>query len=599
MGSAAAPASARGPVIAYLSASRQLQLYDSQAGAAVSAPALTVKNTQNAFAVSFDGRYIAYIAESDGLIHLFDRVTNAEIPLPGINIYTGGEFPDDLSVSDTGLIAFDDGGNVGVVVYNSATGKFVPTGLSTSGNAGPRDPVLSGDGRFLATTCITGPNTTCPNPNLNSTHATLFLQNLVTQTDTGLPLIDPNAGAGGTDEEHACVDANGGLVGADAVDTGQSDVYIFDRSTGSDLTIPGLNTPGKDTIHCVLSFGGGYVGVSDDNGVVRVYDVTAGSQIAVPSTIIPPIWFTAPFVPPDAPTITAPANGAQLTPGQVMDASYSCQDPVGGMGIASCAGPVATGSPVDTSTPGTHSFTVTATDVNGLTAASTSTFTVLPLPPSNTSRPVISGTAKVGQRLSASTGTWSGTPPISYSHQWQLCTPGCASIAGATANSFKLSAADARKRVRVVVTASNGAGNRQAASSAVGPIVSAGPTAAQVRVALSKVLKPRGKAAKIGHLLRDGGYSFSFTAPSAGRLAIGWYLVPKGAHVAKATKPGLVASASVVFPKAGTAKIKVSLRGQGRKLLKNAKRVKLTAKGTFTPTGGMTTSTTKTITLKP
>ena len=163
MGSAAAPASARGPVIAYLSASRQLQLYDSQAGAAVSAPALTVKNTQNAFAVSFDGRYIAYIAKSDGDIHLFDRVANAEITLPGINVYTsGGEFPDDLSVSDTGLIAFDDGGNGGTVVYNSATGAFVPTGLSTSGN-GPRDPALSGDGKFLATTCITGPGTTCPN----------------------------------------------------------------------------------------------------------------------------------------------------------------------------------------------------------------------------------------------------------------------------------------------------------------------------------------------------------------------------------------------------------------------------------------------------
>ena len=504
MGLSAAPASARDPVIAYLNPSRQLQLYDSQAGAAVSAPALTVKNTQNAFAVSFDGRYIAYIAASDGDIHLFDRVANAAIPLPGINIYTS---PDDLSVSDTGLIAFDNGGNVGVVVYNSATGTFVRTGLLTSGNAGPRDPALSGDGKFLATTCITGPGTTCPNPNLNSTHATLFLQSLVTQTDTGLPLIDP----GGTDEEHACIDANGGLVGADVLDNPQptkfqNDVYIFDRSIGSDLTIPGLNTPGKDTIHCVLSFGGAYVGVSDDNGVVRAYDVAAGSQIAVPSTIIPPIWFTAPFVPPNAPAITAPANGEQFTPGQIVDASYSCQDPAGGMGIASCAGPVASGSPVDTSTPGTHSFTVTATDVNGLTAATTSTYTVRG--------------------------------------------------------------------------------------------VSAVPTMAQVKAALRSVLKPRGKAAKIGRLLKHGGYSFSFTAPSAGRLVIRWYLVRKGAHVATAKKPVLVASASVVFQKAGKATIKVSLTGKGRKLLKHAKRIKLIAKATFTPAGGRATSTTKTITLK-
>jgi hypothetical protein len=449
-------------------------------------------------------------------------VAGTEIPLPGVNIYTS---PDDLSVSDTGLIAFDNGGNVGVVVYDSATGKFVPTGLSTSGNAGPRDPALSGDGKFLATTCITGPGTTCPNPNLNSTHSTLFVQSLVTQTDTGLPFIDPKAGAGGTDEEHPCIDANGGLVGADAVDPNtvnpppnfQSDVYVFDRSTGSDLTIPGLNTPGKDTIHCVLSFGGAYVGVSDDNGVVRAYDVAAGSQIAVPSTIIPPIWFTAPFVPPNAPTITAPANGAQLTSGQVVDASYSCQDPSGGLGIASCAGPVASGSPVDTNTPGTHSFTVTATDVNGLTAVTTSTYTVLPSP----------------------------------------------------------------------------------SSTAAGPVVSVGPSVAQVKAALSSVLKPRGKAAKIGRLLRNGGYSFSFAAPSAGRLVIDWYLVANGTHGAKAKKPVLVASASVVFHNAVKATIKVSLTGKGRKLLKNAKRVKLTAKATFTPAGGTPTTTTTTITLKP
>ncbi len=397
-------------MIAYLNTSRELQLFDSQAGATSSVPTLTVKNSQNAFAVSFDGRYIAYIAKSDGLIHLYDRTANAEIPLPGINIYTsGGEFPDDLSVSDTGLIAFDDGGNVGVAVYNSATGKFIPTGLSTSGNAGPRDPLLSGDGKFLATTCITGPGTTCPNPNLNSTHSTLFLQNLVTKTDTRLPFIDPNAGAGGADEEHACIDANGGLVGADVVDPNpkpppnfQSDVYIFNRATDKDLTISGLNTPGKDTIHCALSFGGAYVGVSDDNGVVRAYDAATGARITVPSTINPPIWFTAPFVPPNAPKVTAPANGARITEGEVVDASYSCSDPAGGMGVASCAGPLRTGRPIDTRSGGTHRFTVTATDVNGLTAATTSTYTVILLPPPPSSK----GAAPVLTSVREAHRTW-------------------------------------------------------------------------------------------------------------------------------------------------------------------------------------------------
>jgi hypothetical protein len=420
MGSAAAPAAARAPVIAYLDASHQLQLYDSQTGALVSTPTITVLSPrQNAFAVSFDGRYIAYIG-TDGNIHLFDRVAIAQIPLPGINIYTGGDFPTDLSVSDTGLIAFDNGGNVGVVVYNSSTGQFVPTGLSTSGNAGPRDPVLSGNGEFLATTCITGPGTTCPDTSLNSTHATLFVQNLATQTDTGLPVIDPNAGTGGTDEEHACIDADGGLVGADAVDPGQKDVYIFDRSTGSDLTIAGLNTPGTDTVQCALSFGGAYAGVETEGGVVRVYNVATGSQIAVPSTVSgPPVWLTAPFVAPNPPVITAPANGAQLAQGDVLDASYSCSDPNGAMGIASCSGPVATGSPIDAISPGTHRFTITATDVNGLTAVTTSVYTVVA--PGHTS-PVVRGVSQ-SHRIWRERGRGKHGPPVDTTFSFILSAP--------------------------------------------------------------------------------------------------------------------------------------------------------------------------------
>ena len=97
---------------------------------------------------------------------------------------------------------------------------------------------------------------------------------------------------------------------------------------------------------------------------------------------------------------------------------------------------------------------------------------------------------------------------------------------------------------------------------------------------------------------KHGGYSFSFIAPSAGRLVISWYFVPKGAHRTKAKKPVLVARSSVVRHKAGRAKIKIVLTVKGRKLLKGVRHLTLTAKGTFTPTGQAATSTTKTFTLK-
>lgn len=226
-----------------------------------------------------------------------------------------------------------------------------------------------------------------------------------------------------------------------------------------------------------------------------------------------------------------------------------------------------------------------------------------PSKPSNSSPPVISGNAVVGQVLLGSAGVWSGTPPISFAYQWQLCNPACSNIAGATGtgvtpSTLMLTSSVLDAHVRVVVTASNPAGSAQAISSEVGPVVAAGPTSGQVTSALVKTLAVSGKAAKIGQLLKSGGYVVSFSAPSAGHLVIGWYLVPKGAHLAKAKKPTLVATASVTFHHAGKAKVKISLTSKGRKLLKGPKHLRLTAKGSFTPAGGTPTSTTRSINIK-
>jgi hypothetical protein len=114
------------------------------------------------------------------------------------------------------------------------------------------------------------------------------------------------------------------------------------------------------------------------------------------------------------------------------------------------------------------------------------------------------------------------------------------------------------------------------------------------------VLSPSGKLAKIGKLLSLGGYTVAFRAPSAGKLVIDWYYVPKGARIARKAKPKavLVAAASVVFHKPGKTKVKIKLTGKGRGLLKHAKREKLTVKASFTPTGKTKTTSTKTITIK-
>ena len=80
-------------------------------------------------------------------------------------------------------------------------------------------------------------------------------------------------------------------------------------------------------------------------------------------------------------SVTTPADGATFTQGQRVDAAYSCADDANGTGIARCAGPVASGQPIDTGTPGTKTFTVEAADVVGNTASATRTYQVVAQPP--------------------------------------------------------------------------------------------------------------------------------------------------------------------------------------------------------------------------
>jgi RHS repeat-associated protein len=90
-------------------------------------------------------------------------------------------------------------------------------------------------------------------------------------------------------------------------------------------------------------------------------------------------------------------------------------------------------------------------------------------PPSSTAAPAVSGVAIAGRTLSATTGTWSGPAPITYDYQWQRCnTAGesCANIEGASGSTYMLATGDIASTVRVVVTASNGAGSSSASSPA-------------------------------------------------------------------------------------------------------------------------------------
>jgi hypothetical protein len=121
------------------------------------------------------------------------------------------------------------------------------------------------------------------------------------------------------------------------------------------------------------------------------------------------------------------------------------------------------------------------------------------------------------------------------------------------------------------------------------------PTIAQLKASLRSQLTPTGKTAKIAALLRRG-YAIAFTALGRGAVVIDWYYLPKGAHLAS-RKPVLVAAGTRTFKTAGTLTITIKLTTTGRRLLKHARRIRLTAKGTFTAVAAPAISATKTFTL--
>jgi hypothetical protein len=101
--------------------------------------------------------------------------------------------------------------------------------------------------------------------------------------------------------------------------------------------------------------------------------------------------------------------------------------------------------------------------------------TYLPLPPTNSAPPQISGDPSVGSTLTASTGQWSSPTTIDgYAYSWSVCDQdgtNCQAVPGATASTYQPADSDQARLVKVAVTAHNTDGTSDPTSSApVGPI---------------------------------------------------------------------------------------------------------------------------------
>ncbi len=103
--------------------------------------------------------------------------------------------------------------------------------------------------------------------------------------------------------------------------------------------------------------------------------------------------------------------------------------------------------------------------------------------PTPTAEPRISGTARVGDVLRTTDGTWTGTKPITFQYRWYRCegagqgdASDCRRISNAPNNTYTLRDADAGFRIRSQVVARNAEGSGTSTSNPSDVVQSARPT---------------------------------------------------------------------------------------------------------------------------
>lgn len=117
---------------------------------------------------------------------------------------------------------------------------------------------------------------------------------------------------------------------------------------------------------------------------------------------------------------------------------------------------------------------VVASNADGsATATSNPTNLVTAARPVNTTQPSISGTAKVGNTLTANRGEWAGDQPITYSFIWLRCNDkgdDCSEIQGAEDTAYEVRDADTGRTLRVRVVARNDRGSSSKISNPTGVV---------------------------------------------------------------------------------------------------------------------------------
>jgi hypothetical protein len=117
---------------------------------------------------------------------------------------------------------------------------------------------------------------------------------------------------------------------------------------------------------------------------------------------------------------------------------------------------------------------------------------------------------------------------------------------------------------------------------------------------IAQQLGPQGDWARLPLSSKNASFAFPFKAPEAGTAALDWYASPHGGRQARDAhaEPVILATGALTFSAAATKTMRITFTKAGMLLWKRAKRLRLIAKGTFTPVGSTPIAVTRTFALK-
>jgi hypothetical protein len=332
--------------------------------------------------------------------------------------------------------------------------------------------------------------------------------------------------------------------------------YSWSISAGSlpnGLTL----TPSVDTTTATIS------GTPTDTGSYSYTVQVTDSTPVIPMTASQD--YSGTIAAPPTAAITTPVSGATYAEGQSVNSNFTCTEGAGGPGINTCLNQnnQPSGTPIDTSTPGPHTYTVTATSGDGLTGTASVTYNVAAPPSVVVTSPVGGSIYTVGQKVLAAYTCAEGTGG-----------PGLSSCTATTADGARVDTATPGPHTYTI-----------AATSSDGQVTT--------DTTYYTVVRPSNKVVAHYKAYANGNLRITLKVPGPGVVDILESASNSNlAHSAAALQPApgrfAFGRAHVVVNRAGTLQIIVRPSRLGRRLINHpAYPVTLRVWIAYTPTGGL------------